>query len=122
MRITQQDILKAIKKEKLKGGSFIHRNKRDKVDAKCKVCAVGAVLRQKEIENENILDVASNICSSNVSSGGYLEWYLEDRDYLSALSIKFERLYKWYGGGQKTKTLLTKFVKESFPKSFSVKI
>ena len=130
MRITRKEILKAIRTEKLKGGAFIEeRYVYDTfgeydyvVDNKYKVCAVGAILRQKGISDDKIQDTAYIATFlSDVGDNGDLEGALEVKDYMGALSIKFERLYRSYGGGKRTKEKLAQFVKANFPKEIRIK-
>ena len=130
MRITRKEILKAIRTEKLQGGSFIEARRISNFygrneyvyDSKCKVCAVGAILRQKGISDDKIQDTAYIATFlSDVDDNGDLEVALEVKDYMGALSIKFERLYLSYGGGKRTKEKLAQFVKTNFPKEIRIK-
>lgn len=121
MRITRREIIRAIRTEKLIAGAFIQVRFDDVEcswvkDKKCKVCAVGAVLRHKGFHNSSINDLGGLLTTDCGA--------LRDSDekesiaqcaYMSALSIKFEKLAKRHGCGAKTKELLIKFVKTNFP-------
>jgi len=140
MRITKQDVLKAIKTEKLKNGRwitektvFVKNSMGDEVresilDNTCAVCAVGAVLRQKGVPNQYIQTRADDFFfysyepAGEVGKDGDELQALKNKNYLSALSIKFEKLANRLGNGQRTRTQLTKFVKDNFPKQFNVKL
>lgn len=138
MRITRREILKAIRTEKLKGDAFIHGKllpdtivfdptnpNRVIYDHTCKVCAVGAVLRHKKIPDEQIEDAGygSIECFENyIGADGDEQKALDDKEWLLALSIKFEKLYKSYGGGKRTKEKLAAFVKRHFPKEIRVQL
>lgn len=129
MRIKRSEILKAIRTEKLKAGSFIHG--KDVVDEfgyesyvtdkNCKVCAVGAVLRYKGIDSEDIDNFAGDVTGFYVGIEGDEFQELEDKNYLTALSVKFEKLAKKFGAGKRTRTKLVAFVKRHFPKTIAVK-
>lgn len=122
MRITRKEVLKAIRTENLKEGSPI--SDRDGVlDKECKVCAVGAVLRQKGIDDESIHSTFYQVTfgTYGVDGTGDEHKALRDKEYLGALSIKFEKLAANYGCGKRTRTRLTEFVKDNFPKQFNTR-
>lgn len=114
MEITRRDILKAIRTEKLKAGSFVEI----RVDEKpCKVCAVGAVLRNKGFQDQTISIIGDSLMMIYpVSSEGNEYEALDKKLYLNALSIKFEKLVESYGCGKRTREKLAEFVKDNFPK------
>lgn len=128
MRIKRSDILKAIRTEPLKPDNWIHEDHvTDKplYNSSCKVCAVGAVLRQCGIPDNEIsyrarFGLTGVFCG--VSKDGNLEGALEAKLYLNALSIKFERLANRLGAGKRTRKQLADFVKKNFPKQFNVAI
>lgn len=131
MNITRKEILRAIRKEPLKAGEWIHNREVVKTDAegtkyldsvldkKCKVCAVGAVLRAKGIDPDQMNDVAWSLLGrdNDVAEGGDEKEALKDKNYLLALSIKFEKLADRLGAGKRTREKLVEFVKENFPKN-----
>jgi hypothetical protein len=122
--VLKSTILKAIKVEPLKGGSWLYE--RDTSNPNCPVCAVGATLRQIGFDNDQITDFGSamvdygHCCNSDsfdtFAAATELKEHLKARNYLHALSMKFEYLYSRLGGGKRTRKTLTKFVKENFPK------
>lgn len=135
MIITRRDILKAIRTEKLKAGAFIETKKKWDVtnsvdvyyeDDTCKVCAVGAVLRQTGTSSETIEDRAYGItCQYGLTPRGdegdefeAIKYNL----YMNALSIRFERLAAEHGCGKKTRQKLAWFVKRHFPKTIKVAV
>lgn len=118
MIITRKDVIKAIKKESLKRGDFVHDyykdqfgNWKEKNDPNCKVCAVGAVLRNKGYSNKQI-----NVTVDNFAGDWTGDWRteLQCENYLAALSSRFEQS----GGGKK----LVEWVKKHMPKQFKVKL
>lgn len=117
--ITKQTILKAIKTEPLKPGSFVLLEG-DLVsdDPSCSVCAVGAVLRKAGMNNNRINRfgiklVDYNSCSS--SSVYRLPALLEEKRYLHALSVKYENLARVFRDLTFVRRELSKFVKKHFP-------
>lgn len=133
MRIKRSEILRAIRQEPLQYGNWIHDKngeqnpfEQKEYDKTCKVCAVGAVLRQKGVKDEEINKRANEflMCSfmpAPNEDGDEIE-ALKEKHYLSALSIKFEKLARRLGHGKRTRTRLAEFVKANFPKQFNVKI
>lgn len=126
MRITRREILKAIRTERLQYGMFItprlEDNNRYVDDSFCKVCAVGAVLRQKGVPNHRIEDAADIVrIRGLVSSDGDEFEELKSKHYMNALSIRFEKLARKHGVGPKTKIKLSSFIKRHFPKTINVK-
>lgn len=134
MRITRREILKAIRTENLKGGTWIgarvNKDGDTVSDEKCTVCAVGGVLRAKGIACDLIDDVACDITrgfygvAPTTDDDGEEENSefdaLKQKAYMNALSIRFERLYDKYGSGKKTREKLCRFVKRHFPKTIRV--
>lgn len=131
MRITRREILKAIRTEKLRPGAFIEpkliNGSSVLEDDTCRVCAVGAVLRQKGIPSESIEDVACAIMSDDFAiepddlfdSTNEFE-AIKAKAYMNALSIRFERLAMKNGVGRRTREALCRFVKRHFPKSINI--
>lgn len=127
MKIARKDVLKAIRTEKLRAGSFISGRIRADgklvEDSRCKVCAVGAVLRQAGIPSEDIDNQAYNVLTleSDWDDNGDEFKQLKDGNYLAALSVKFEKLAAKNGGvDPKTKSSLRNFVRRYFPKQFNM--
>jgi hypothetical protein len=126
MIITRKEILRAIRVENLSGTYPISERYNGYTvvwDDKCKVCAVGAVLRQKGIDSQDItLAFWYATGKSNCSKDADENDALKDQNYMAALSIKFEKLYRELGGGNRTKKALAEFVKANFPKQIKVKV
>lgn len=128
MRITRKEIIRVIRTERLKGGQWIQEDLTNENDelyhSGCKVCAVGAVLRSKGVDNSDIDFRARTLMDSafGCSESGDVEYALERKAYLNALSIKFETLAARLGAGKRTREQLIKFVKANFPKQFNVNI
>ena len=124
MKITRREILKAIRTEKLVGGEGVIEarydliHSREIVDEKCRVCAVGAVLRQKGIDSYSMSHRFNEVVGYGVNSSdtGDLDQAFKNKNYMCALSIKFEQLAKSKGVGPKTKEKLCGWVKANFPK------
>lgn len=130
MKFTRKEILNAIRTENLGQKGFIDD---DFPFAKnCKVCAVGALLRKKKVHDVKIERTAASLIeleqqassgngfTHSVASCGDEHMCLYNEFYLSALSIKFEKLASSYGCGKVTRSKLAKFVKDNFPKEFKV--
>ena len=129
MRVTRREILKAIRTEKLQGGAFIQTRSDYPyiVDDTCKVCAIGAVLRQKGIPSESIENMAYAITSDDFAIGpddcfaSTNEFEaIKAKAYMNALSLRFEKLAKKSGTNKKTREALCRFVKRYFPKSIYI--
>lgn len=88
MRITRKDVLDAIEREPLMGGDWVGYA----MDGQCPVCAVGAVLRGQGVADCDIparaLEITKGVCCSDNN----LVIAMVDGNWLSALSIKWERL------------------------------
>ena len=128
--ITKQQVLKALRNEPLEGGQFFANDKPN-----CNVCAVGAVLREVSFETwfkkMDIRFTVSRVVGDMVWLGGFShigDWRqaLKDKQYLSALSIKFEKLLTsadGYGTQNVTprrRQIMIDFVERYFPTSFTV--
>lgn len=91
MKITKQEIIKAIQEEPLEGGSWITWNK----DNTCKVCAVGAVLRKATKLDGRALQ---NYCGEKVKyphmANHDIAYLLTNGFYMSALSTFFENTWE----------------------------
>jgi hypothetical protein len=122
MFVTKQEILDAIKSENLIGGhgpiSGIYNPQTGAYyyDDACPVCAVGAVLRQTGVESNNI-SYAFHMVVKNEDAdvNASVEYALSKRNWMAAMSIKFEQLY--YKEADKTvvRKKLATFVKKNLP-------
>ena len=128
--ITKQQVLEALWNEPLEGGQFFATD-----EPNCKVCAVGAVLRVVSFETWfKKMDirftvsriVGDMVCPSGYSYVGDWRYALNHKDYLSALSMKFEKLLMsadGYGTQNVTprrRQIMIDFVERYFPNSFMV--
>jgi hypothetical protein len=142
--ITKKNAIKAVMTEPLRGNRWFHYGD----ISKCDVCAVGAVLRNstnlKNVRYTMALDMAEKVVDVDhytVSSHGYAhdgdaykKTYLkalEGKNYMGALSMYFEYLYKSFGYlGEKIKPkhletirlALHDFIVAEFPNKFVVKV
>ena len=89
MRISRDDILQAIDKERLIAEDWVGYDI-DRPD--CPVCAVGAVLRGAGLENQEIMDRAGAITGGAFIASKSLPAALGAGNWLGALSIKWERM------------------------------
>lgn len=133
MKITKAQVIKAIETEPLlKGGEFFAVDKNNLFDAlidECPVCVVGAVLRQTGVVNTKTPFYTARDAAEMATKYQYsiddLETpaeLIKDKNYLGALSVKFEKLTV---AGDKPVTparrrTLVAFVEKYFPKSFTV--
>lgn len=131
MQVTRRQILRSIRTEKLKPGSFLHEketkdsegNVTYKADKTCKVCAVGGVLRAAGVKNDLIDSAGYSVCLSDaIATEGDEDEALVREDFMSALSIKFEKLAEKHGTGKRTREKLCQFVKDNFPKKVKLDI
>lgn len=118
MKFTRRDIIRAIRTEPMKAGSWVSYTTRTK-DGTCKVCAVGAVLRERGNTDGQICNLAWKIAPNGTVENEEIPLLLKNKDYISALSAKFEYLARKYGNGKRTKEKLVDFVKSNFPVSFN---
>lgn len=123
MIITKKDVLKAIRTENLTSGQFIEPKfdfSKEVFDSTCKVCAVGAVLRTIGVEDQDINDTACDI-TSITGSGHAIPELLKRKDYMSALSCKFESMARGSKSFSVKKRLeLCVWVKTNLPVKFIV--
>lgn len=135
--ISRDVILKAIKTEPLKNKAFVELYDADdgyvvSDDPNCHVCAVGAILRHAGMTNKQI-DLFGNQlvhCGSAYASHEYhdktnvlktIKTNIEQKQYLHALSMKFEYHASFPSKRiGKLRKLMTKFVKENFPKRIAL--
>lgn len=124
MKITfkKEEILKAIRTEKLKRGQFFHDSlyPKDPVAQTCKVCAVGAIMRSKLHKYPSDISLAglgARMINFQLlwSDTAQIPRLIEDKNYLGALSSYFETV-------SERKCDLVKFINKHFPKSITVEI
>lgn len=98
--ISKSEIIKALQTEPLQPGVFVEYvyvadTCNISTDPSCNVCAVGAVLRRAGYTNDAIIKAgrelsnAGFVCQGNVAQ---INEELKNRQYLNALSVKFETL------------------------------
>lgn len=132
MKFTRKQVLTAIRYENLESQHFYFDNRIN--GGECTVCAVGGVLRRAGVPTGKITDRAWQLIGGTnmaVSSEQYLKDALAGKNYLQALSIKFESLSEKYvrggkggfrrkykTGGKAIRKALAVFVKDEFPKEF----
>lgn len=132
--ITKKQVVKALKEEPLRSGKFIavynDEGERiyfyDNTPAKklnCKVCAVGAVLRQKNLSPSEISDVTLFLDVISRDSLEMLPTLLKEKRYLEALSVKFE---SYLGDDDVEPTYeqrrnMIRWVERNFPNRFEYK-
>jgi len=140
--VTRRQIVSALQKESLTSGYFFEID--PKSIMRCEVCAVGAVLRQtsfirklisiKGCNIDNTLGVdnlGKGLCRNAYASDsmfdvdGTIEQELNNKNYMGALSMKFESLMGNAVGDRATvkiKRQLIEFVKNKFPKSIKISL
>lgn len=123
MKFTRRQVLEAIRFENLVGGGQIGfcSPAREDYKKECEVCAVGGVLRRAGVDPELIDNTAWNLLggyNTHPGKSGDLEEALNNKNYLLALSVKFEQVADKFGTGKRTRTILANFVKKEFPKEF----
>lgn len=121
MKFTRRQVLEAIRFENLAAGNFYEVSDPLKGKKECKVCAVGGLLRRAGVRPSNIVRKAWSLLGTMefVCSAGNVEKALDNKDYLRALSVKFEQLAEKFGSGKRTRRMLGNFVKANFPKEFT---
>jgi len=139
--ITKELVIKALKTEPLACGKWIHDKIRtDDVTVpaprtragKCRVCAVGAVLRKHGLNNDQIYRAGQELTSEGYINGDDAKKtaeHLSRKLYMHALSNEFERLSKKVRRPDKTipkikldsiRMQLIRFVKKNFPDQFFI--
>lgn len=132
MFISKKQVLKALDVENLETGNFISINcSNDRVgttlvkdDPNCAVCAVGSVLRHKfpDVSKYEFANICILACNSQFYAGGCISRALKEKNYLGALSIKFENLRSRERQSlDMTRKLLKMWVGKNFPVRFKVK-
>lgn len=122
MKFTRRQVLEAIRFENLTAGNFYNRYHDASGKNKCEVCAVGAVLQRAGVKPSKISDKAWKLVGGGgqcVDQAGDELEALKEKNYLAALSIKFEKLADELGTGKRTRKILSNFVKANFPKEFT---
>lgn len=90
MIITRDDVLKAIREEPLIATDWI--GWRTPENGGCPVCAVGAVLRHKGLDDLEIPYTAYTVTKGKFIASESIPAALAAKNYLGALSIKWERM------------------------------
>jgi hypothetical protein len=136
IRIKREDVINAIKTEPLRGGQFFHGV--GYAISTCDVCAVGAVLRQafnKRNIDKELTNNTGFLATKNYTIGSEKN-ALADKNYLGALSCKFEDMCDKgakrngftvvmshsYNVTQSTRKSLVKWVKKNLPSYFMVEV
>jgi len=141
LTFTRKEIITAIETEPLKSGVWIRLadpNKPTKfaAKAKCKVCALGGVLRRRfnRCSLNFIDDLASDL--GYIAGLSIYNWEipLAQKKYLQALSGKFELLCQEYNKddhdynhldvpeGHSVRSDLIVWIKKNFPRSFTIDV
>ncbi len=98
MKITKKEIVRAILTERLEARQFFNSKNGDD-NGKCKVCAVGAVLRHKNIKSDSAGPIVTQGCyiATDMSSA-YFSFIYDENTFLGILSSEFEgyNLFKNY--------------------------
>jgi len=129
--IERRTILQAIRFEPLKAGRWVEGGYSDDMntwvpldDPNCSVCAVGACLRRAGLNNQQIDDFGDRMIeygsvsyddNDDLTLRHRIEEALESKEYLHALSVKFESQAEKTGSGQRTRKILRQFVLDNFP-------
>ena len=130
--ITRRMVLKALRTEPLAHGRFWHEDNQNlslAVKPSCRVCAVGAVLRQASFEKSFLDYPQMNIgqeATRDKFVSGDINALLKEKNYLGALSSYFEN-FDTRNGFYKDATKVTRkkcisFVKRKFPSKFRLTI
>lgn len=137
MRITKEEIIKALETEPLAQGKFIYHPKCEAwvetlvftSNPECKVCAVGAVLRNKlpigslhwfynKVVNLTKYSKFEEDAEDSFDSIDlFIDSLIEQEDYLSALSVFFEDQPK-----ELARENTIEFVKDNFPEEIEVNL
>lgn len=118
--VSKKEVLAAMRYGPLNSGNWITYN----INGECQVCAVGAVLRRVHFSDNAIENFGSSLADKGrvtpyLMGDGIHEAiieFLNKKQYLRALSIKFENQVDKTGTGKKTREVMTNFVKKNFPK------
>jgi hypothetical protein len=127
--ISKKKVLEAIKNEPLYSGEWAKIDANGKVmrDKDCPVCAVGATLRKAGFSNNEVSRFGRKMSDHGDVAPDFLSWEgakdmkqyvlncLANKEYLHALSIKFEDQADKTGVGKKTRSVLVNFVEKNFP-------
>ena len=126
--IKRRDIYKALRTEKLSGGSFFTIEYLfDTSIASCSVCAVGAILRSCAFSPDtSVVEarwVACQATSGMAIGSEDIEEHLKRHRYLSALSCYFEaEMLERRRVTKAFREKLVEFVRDNFPPTISVNI
>lgn len=127
--IKRRQVIKALRTEKLATGQWFRHDSGATQGSywDCSVCAVGAVMREVSIlkwcEEQG---QPPNHIADRLALGACwdddVDVYLQRKQYLSALSAKFETLCNRRGVTKKHREVLVEWVKKNFPVEFEVTI
>lgn len=139
--ISKNVILKALKTERLTAGHWIYVPGERKSDLwsdrlrsqpakNCKVCAVGAVIRNAVSKKSIVKDI--NALASRRTGFSYCDYsfkteerakeYIENGNYMDALNTLFEGSYDKLKNMREVRSIMVKFVKENFPEKIELDI
>lgn len=141
MRITKDQVIRAILTENLTRGAFVrdhtnesHRGYANFDSPDCSVCAVGATLRSAGFDNQKIHDYGEELlalgdCGSikDGTADAVIKGLIKNKKYLHALSTKFETLAEEYSDEpykadwDKVRGALLVWVMDTLPESFTIK-
>jgi len=120
MKITKKLCIEAVMTEPLRFGSFNEKN-----NSHCDVCAVGAILRQENMNNENnIFRFMKKKSKGSFLNKRSINKHLKHGNYLHALSCYFENLYYYpinnndLAKSMEIRSALVHFIEAFFPKTF----
>ncbi len=88
LKIKRSDVIDALEHESLIVGTW----EREYGEDSCGQCAIGALLRRSGLRRKHIADVGHQITRESCSSLSSLPKALKDRNWLGAISIKWEQL------------------------------
>jgi hypothetical protein len=131
MIIDRQTIVDALMTEPLSAGSIFDtdyntRQNCSVQNSTCHVCAIGATLRKTlqgsqkpALSLQFWVDLFKN---KEISSAGTIKHWLDKKDYLSALSVKFEKLAEQKSINLSFRKEMVKWVKKNLPNEFEFKV
>jgi hypothetical protein len=126
---TRAEVLRAVRYEPLQRGTWIQGKRADrKIKARCKVCAVGAVIRRKlrkAIDYNEFTDICRAVTNNEGATALYerdprIQRALDRKKYLLALSQFFESLDS--DDEKDIRKELVTFVKSNFPIRFKASV
>lgn len=129
--ITKAKIIEAIMTEPLASGNWFKRDYTNIGEdySNCTACAVGAVVRKASFVGEYQERVVSQLCDYmyDKESEGYLydnarsiRRSLKDKQWLPALSSKFESLFRYTPVDNSGRKRLANWVRRNFPSRITI--